>query len=105
MTMLKTLGAAVDMTATGALAAVELGETPFFPGANAILRLSAPVGGAGVIQVQGSTEEAGTFTTIATVNAASGTDVEITDLPKWIRLNKSTIGTGTIATVKLEGVQ
>lgn len=105
MTMLKQLGAAIDMTATGALAAVELGETPFFPGGNAILHLSAPIGGAGVIQVQGSDAEAGTFTTLATVNAASGTQVEITNLPKWIRLNKSTAGTGTIATATLEGVQ
>lgn len=105
MTMLKTLGTAIDMTATGALAAVELGATPFFPGANAILRLSAPIGGAGEIEVQGSTTQTGTFTTIATVDAASGTDVEITDLPLWIRLNKTTIGTGTIATAKLEGVQ
>lgn len=105
MTMLKTLGTAIDMTATGALTPVELNATPFFPGGNAILRLSAPIGGAGVIQVQGSTEEDGTYTTIATVNAASGTDVEITDLPPWIRLNKSTVGTGTIATAKLEGVQ
>jgi hypothetical protein len=105
MTMLKSLGAAIDMTATGALAAVKLGETPFFPGANAILRLSAPVGGSGAIQVQGSDTETGTYTTLVTVNAASGTDIEIANLPLWIRLNKSVVGTGTIATAKLEGVQ
>lgn len=105
MTMLKTLGSAIDMTATGALAAVELGATPFFPGANAILRLSAPIGGAGVIHVQGSDTETGTYTNHTTVNAASGTDVEITNLPRWIRLNKTTIGTGTIASAVLEGVQ
>lgn len=105
MSMLKTLGSAIDMTATGALAAVELGATPFFPGANAILRLSAPVGGAGVISVQGSDTEDGTFTTLQTVNAAAGANVEITNLPKWIRLNKTTVGTGTIASAVLEGVQ
>lgn len=105
MAMLRALGANVDMTAVAALPAVKLGETPFFPGGNAILRLSAPVGGAGVIQVQGSDSATGTFTTLATVNAASGTDVEILNLPQYIRLNKSTAGTGTIATVNLEGVQ
>lgn len=105
MTMLKTLGGAIDMTATGALAAVELGATPFFPGANAILRLSAPIGGAGVISIQGSDEEAGTYTTLQTVNAAAGTDIEVTNLPLWIRLNKTTAGTGTITSAVLEGVQ
>lgn len=105
MTMLKTLGSAIDMTETGALAAVELGETPFFPGANAILRLSAPIGGAGVISVQGSADGTTGWTTLQTVNAAAGTDVEVPNLPKFIRLNKTTAGTGTIVSAKLEGVQ
>ncbi len=105
MPMLKTLGSAVDMTATGATDAVELGHTPFFPGGNAILRLSAPIGGAGVIQVQGADKAAGPWTTLTTVNAAAGTDVEIVSLPRFIRLNKSTAGTGTIANAYLEGVQ
>ena len=61
MPMLKTLGTAVDMTATGATDAVELGHTPFFPGGNAILRLSAPIGGAGVIQVQGADKAASRY--------------------------------------------
>lgn len=105
MPMLKQLGAAIDMTGTGALTGVELGQTPFFPGGNAILRLTAPIGGSGVIQVQGSATGTGGWTTQQTVNAASGTDVEITNLPKFIRLNKSTAGTGTIANAYLEGVQ
>lgn len=105
MPMLKTLGAAIDMTTLGALTGVKLGETPFFPGANAILRLGAPIGGAGVIQVQGSDTLAGTYTTLQSINAASGTDIEITNLPMFIRLNKSVVGTGTIANAYLEGVQ
>lgn len=105
MTMIKTLGSAIDLTATGALAAVKLGETPFFPSGNAILRLSAPVGGAGVIQVQGAATATGPWTTQQTINAASGTDIEITGLPDYIRLNKSTAGTGTLASAILEGVQ
>lgn len=105
MGMLKTLGTAIDMTGTGALPAVELNATPFFPGSNAILRLSAPVGGAGVIQIQGADSADGPWTTQQTVNAAAGDQVEVTSLPKFIRLNKSTAGTGSIATAYLEGVQ
>ena len=105
MTMLKNLGTAIDMTATGAIAGVELGATPFFPGANAILRLSAAIGGAGVISVQGAPEASGPWTTLQTINAAAGTNVEIPNLPKHIRLNKTTVGTGTIARADLEGVQ
>lgn len=105
MTMLKSLGTAIDMTGTGALAAVELDSTPFFPGGNAILRLSAAIGGSGVISVQGADSAAGPWTTQQTINAAAGTNVEIPNLPKFIRLNKTTAGTGTIARADLEGVQ
>lgn len=105
MTMLKSLGTAIDMTGTGALAEVELGATPFFPGANAILRLSAPIGGAGVITVQGRPKDSSTWYTVRTINAAAGQDIEIENLPPVIRLNKTTIGTGTIASATLEGVQ
>lgn len=105
MTMLKNLGTAIDMTATGALAAVELGETPFFPGGNAILRLSSAIGGAGVITIQGSANGVDGWYSVRTVNAAAGTNVEVESLPKFIRLNKTTAGTGTIALAQLEGVQ
>lgn len=104
MTMLKSLGAAIDLTVVAAQNPVELGETPFFPGGNAILHLSEPVGGAGVVQVQGSDTETGTFTTLQSITAASGQLVEIANLPKWIRLNVSTAGTGT-PDATLEGVQ
>lgn len=105
MSMLKTLGTAIDMTATGALAAVELGATPFFPGANAILRLSAPIGGAGVITLQGSVDGTTDWYTVRTLNAAAGANVEVENLPPFIRINKTTVGTGTIASAVLEGVQ
>lgn len=105
MSMLKTLGTAIDLTATGALAAVELGETPFFPGGTAILRLSDPIGGAGVITVQGSANGVDGWTTVRNINAAAGQNIEIESLPKHIRLNKTTAGTGTIASAVLEGVQ
>lgn len=105
MSMLKTLGTAIDMTATGALAEVELGATPFFPGANAILRLSAPIGGSGVITLQGRAKDSSTWYTVRTINAAAGEIVEVENLPPFIRINKTTAGTGTIAAAVLEGVQ
>jgi hypothetical protein len=104
MAMIKKLGTAVDLTTTGALTGVELGETPFFPGGNAILRLTAAIGGAGVITIQGSADGTTWFTN-RTINAASGVAAEVTDLPKHIRLNKTTAGTGTVAEIWLEGVQ
>lgn len=105
MSMLKTLGTAIDLTATGALAAVELGATPFFPGGNAILRLSDPIGGAGVITIQGSANGVDGWYTVRTINAAALQDIEVDSLPPFIRLNKTTAGTGTIASAVLEGVQ
>ncbi|MGH8032024.1 MAG: hypothetical protein ACREO8_06570 [Luteimonas sp.] len=105
MPMLKALGANIDLTVTGPLTGVTLGETPFFPGNNAILRLSSAIGGAGAIQIQGSDALAGTYTTLQTINAASGLDIEVFNLPAFIRLNKSVAGTGTIANAVLEGVQ
>lgn len=108
MTMLKTF-AAVDMTATGALAGVELGETPFQLGGNALIYFPAAIGGAGVITLEGSPDgvtSPSTYTTIRTLNAAQTAArwVELTDLPAYIRMNVTTAGTGTF-TPTLHGVQ
>ena len=108
MTMLKTFPA-VNLTVTGVLAGVELGQTPFFTGANAKLFFPAAIGGAGVITLEGSPDGAtspSTYTTIRTLNAAqtAGLWVELTDLPKYIRMNVTTAGTGTF-TPTLHGVQ
>lgn len=104
MTMLKTF-AAVDMTSTGALAEVELGETPFQLGGNALLYFPAAIGGAGVITLEGS-GDGDTWETHQTLNAAQTAAlwVEITDLPNYLRMNVSTAGTGTF-TPTLHGVQ
>lgn len=104
MTMIKTF-AAVDMTATGALAALELGDTPFFTGANAKLFLPDPIGGAGVIQLQGSPDGT-TWTTFRSLIATDTASqwVELTDLPAYIRMNVTTAGTGSF-TPTLHGVQ
>lgn len=105
MPMIKSL-ASVDMTGLASQAAVELGATPFFPGGNALMHLTAPIGGAGVITVEGSVDGSTGWTAVRTINAAqsAGLVVEITDLPAWIRTRVSTVGTGTIVPT-LEGVQ
>lgn len=113
-TMLKTLANALSITGVAIQAGIALNESPFLGGAgrNAILALDAPVGGAGVILVQGhaglpgktlpASGDAG-WTTIVTLNAASPLEQEIA-LPLYIRTNISVLGTGTI-TAKLKGVQ
>lgn len=104
MTMLKTF-AAVDMTSTGELAALELGETPFQVGGNALIYFPAAIGAAGVITLEGSPDGT-TWSTIRTLNAAQTAAlwVELTDLPAYIRMNVTTGGTGSF-TPTLHGVQ
>ena len=104
MTMLLTF-AAVDMTNDGELASLELGETPFQLGGNALLYFPAAIGGAGVITLEGSADDT-TWASIRTLNAAQTASlwVELTDLPAYIRMNVTTVGTGTF-TPTLHGVQ
>lgn len=109
MTMLKALPN-VAVGTTGALAGVKLGETPFFPGANATLEFSAPPAGAIVLEVQGSptgVTSPDSYTTIKSLDAAAMASgrVEITDLPKYLRLNVDTAGTAATISVVLRGVQ
>lgn len=104
MTMIKTF-AEVDMTATGALAALELGDTPFQLGGNAKLFFPEPIGGAGVIQIQGSPD--GTTWTLHKSLVASDTEsqwVELFDLPMHLRMNVTVAGTGSFIPT-LHGVQ
>lgn len=104
MPMLKSLPA-VDMTVQAAQTGVLLGETPFFPGANATLQFNIPVGGSGVLTLQGSPDNT-TWTTIRTVNAAQSAPlaIELTNLPKYFRTNVTTVGTGNLA-LTLRGTQ
>lgn len=105
---------ALDITATGASTPVRLSKTPLLGGwgREGLLHLDAPVGGSGVVAVQGhpstsktapATGDSG-WATIATLNAASPLLQEIADLPNWIRINVTTAGTGTL-TATLEGIQ
>lgn len=108
MPMLKTM-ASVDLTATGALAATKLGETPFQVGGNALLYFPSAIGGSGVITLEGSptgVTSPNSFTTIRTLNAAQTAAgwVELTDLPAYVRMNVTTAGTGSVVP-SLVGVQ
>jgi hypothetical protein len=110
MTMVKQLPD-VAVAVTGALVGVKLGETPWFPGANAILSFSpTPPAGAAVILVQGSPTgviSPDSYTTVRTLTVADmkSNQIELTDLPKYLRLNVSVAGTALTATPTLVGVQ
>jgi hypothetical protein len=105
MTMLKSLPA-VDMTVLASQAWTKLNETPFFPGGNCLMHFEEPIGGAGVITIEGSPDGVNGVFTIRTLNAAqtAGLIAEITGLPKYIRTRVSTVGTGSLLPT-LHGVQ
>jgi hypothetical protein len=109
MTMVKVLPD-VAVAVTGALVGVKLGATPFFPGANAILSFNAPPAGAISLLVQGSPTgviSPDSYTTFRTLVAADmkGNNIELTDLPKYIRLNVGVAGTAATVSPTLTGVQ
>lgn len=118
MSMIFPLASALDITATGPQTAILLNESPFMGGGgkgggtdgrNAILALAGAVGGSGVVLIEGHDgtdtpdEESTDWFTVETLNAASPLRQEIL-LPRWIRVNVDTAGTGTL-TAHLEGVQ
>lgn len=113
MSMLLALATGLSITGTGAQAAILLNQTPFVGGRKrtAMVDIQTPIGGAGVVKLQG--HDADIHTTPATgdanwydivsLTATSNTPQEIT-LPNWIRTNVTTAGTG-VANIALEGVQ
>lgn len=118
--MLKILANALSITAlTPAAPTIQLNETPFLggQGRSAMLLNNAAVGGAGVVKIQGhpglvsadgQSVSAPVYASpgwvdIATLDAAAVLQQEI-ELPAYIRVNVTTIGTGTV-TIALEGVQ
>lgn len=93
---------------------IQLEVSPFEGGRNrnAFLNLAAAPAGGGVIGVYGSNLAAGgpaplandpSFALLYTLNASSPLRQEV-QLPVWIQLNVSTVGTGTL-TATLEGIQ
>lgn len=113
-TMILPLASAIALTGTAIGPAVLTNVTPFLGGFNhnAIVNVNAPLGGAAVVKIQGNAGTSDTtapvsgdagWADIATLNAATLGQTEI-KLPRWIRYNITTAGTGTL-NVTLEGVQ
>lgn len=112
-TMLLALCSALDITATGAQDGIAMNVSPFKGGYdhNAILVLQNAIAGGGVVKVQGNptiqpnapASDDANWSDIATLQAGSPILQEI-ELPPWIRVNVTTVGTGT-ASLSLLGVQ
>lgn len=111
--MTLSLATALAITATGAQTPELLNATPFEGGwgKNAFLTLQSAIAGGGVVKIQGnptagpSAPASGdaNWTDIVALDANSPLRQEI-ELPLWIRVNITTVGTGTV-TIGLEGVQ
>lgn len=108
------IASALSLTATGPAASYRLGTTPLLggQGREAILNLDSPVGGSGVVTIQGhpsvdkaapAANDAGWYT-VLTLDSTAALVQEIGDLPSWIRANVTTAGTGTL-NLTLEGIQ
>lgn len=104
--------AAVAIAVVDISPAVEMNESPFLGGYghNAILRQSAPIGGAGSVAIQGSNEldepaeGDASWTTITTLNSGTAPAQEI-ELYRWMRVNVLVAGTAATTTFLVEGVQ
>ena len=108
----RNLCTALSITATGAQPGIRLNTTPLHGGfgREGMLQLAAAVGGSGTVLIQGHPSPLSTlpasgdaaWSTILTLTSASKLRQEIPDLPYWIRVNVSVVGTGTV-TIDLEG--
>ena len=113
MTMLKALATNLPITATGQQPGIALTVSPFLGGRNhnALLRLENAIAGGGVISIDGSgliqptapANADASWASIVVLNAASPIEQEI-QLPYWIRVNITTLGTGTVS-IDLQGIQ
>lgn len=112
MSQILVLANALAVTATSIGDPIRLNVTPFAGGMGreALLHIDAPIGGAGVVRLEGHNsphaeapaEDDSEWTTVVTLNSASPRVQEIPDLPAWIRVNVATVGTGTVS-ARLEG--
>lgn len=96
-TQLKTLS--IDYSSSGAGTAVELGETPFFPGTTCILTLPAAVPASTSFTIETAATDSAyddDWTVIATCAAASGPSYDIGPLDKFIRANVTDTSSGTV---------
>lgn len=95
-TQLKSI--AVDFTQSGATSALELGDTPFFPGTTCILDTGVVIPTSTTVTIQTAATDSAydeDWTTIATVTAGEGPNFDIGPLDKWIRANVTDTGTGS----------
>lgn len=112
MSQILTLANALALNATGIGDPIRLNVTPFAGGMGreALLHLDTAPGGASVVLLEGHNsphaeapdEDDDEWATVVTLNSASPLLQEIADLPAWIRVNRSVVGTGTL-TARLEG--
>lgn len=111
--MILNLASALSITATGIQAPIRCNTTPFQggQGKSAVVDLDVVPAGGGVVKIQGhpaigatapAAGDAG-WVDIVSLTASSPLTQEI-ELPSWIRVNVTTVGTGAI-TINLEGVQ
>ena len=118
MSQLKVLASAVALTGTAIGAAISLDKTPWGPGGygrNGVIEMDEHPGGAAVVKWQGhngladgSTPGSGDsgwydLHTTPWSTATSPLQIEIA-IPRWIRYNITTLGTGTLTAV-LRGTQ
>lgn len=118
MSQFKNLAVNVDLTATAIGAAIACDKTPWGPGGygrNGTIEMDANPGGAAVVKWQGhngladgstpTSGDAGWTDLVGTPwsNATSPLQIEIA-IPKFIRYNITTLGTGKLNAV-LRGVQ
>lgn len=114
MSMLLSLANALSITAIAKEAGIHLNTSPFLGGQghNALLRLEDPIPGTGVISIDGSDLVQDTapaaadasWTSLATLQAGSPAEQEIT-LPVWIRVNITASNASGTATINLQGIQ
>jgi hypothetical protein len=117
MTMLKTLATAIALTGTAIGPAIDCGPTPFMGGAgrNGVIELDDHPGGAAVIKWQGhpglaskavpASGDAGWYDLVGTPWTTATTPLRIeVAIPRYIRYNITTLGTGTLNAV-LRGTQ
>lgn len=109
------LASAVVLTGTAIGAAIACDKTPYLAGRNGVIKIDEHPGGAAVVKWQGhpgladkstpASGDAGWADLEGTpwTTATSKLEIEVT-IPKFIRYNITTLGTGTL-TARLHGVQ
>ena len=90
---------AVDYSVSGAGTTLDLGgNTPFFPGFNAVVSTAVVVPSSTVFKIETCATDSDTaddWTNLLTVSAGDGPFLEVTGLQRYVRANVTDTGTGT----------